>query len=102
MVQSVKLNSEFRIPRTERAMSETVEVAKRGQVTIPKPIRERLGIAEGQQYNVRTSEGGVLILTPRRGRASAALDRLRAHVTGQGASLEAMLAELRRLRELDG
>lgn len=37
-------------------------VTERGQVTIPKPLRERLGIRPGQELTFR-EEGGRLILT---------------------------------------
>jgi len=80
-------------------MASTIEVARRGQITIPKEIRDRLGIEEGQKYGLRVLEGGVLILTPRSGRATLALSQLRNTLINQGASLDEMLEELRRLRE---
>ena len=79
----------------------TIEVARRGQITIPKEIRDRLGIEEGQKYDLRTLEGGVLVLTPRSGRAVEALSQLRSCLLQKGASLEEMLATLRRERETD-
>ena len=78
-----------------------VEVAGRGQITIPKRLRDNLRIEEGQKYYVRVLKGGVLILTPRHGKAATALAHMRAHLTEKGASLEEMLAELRRMREQD-
>lgn len=83
-------------------MGPTVEVARRGQITIPKSVRDRLGIEDGQQYSLRIVEGGVLVLTPRGGRAASALKELRDTLVGEGATLEEMLADLRRLREKDG
>jgi AbrB family looped-hinge helix DNA binding protein len=80
-------------------MEATVDIARRGQITIPKNIREAMGIEEGQKYALRALEGGVLILTPRRGRATAALQQLRNELLSKGATLEEMLAELRRMRE---
>jgi AbrB family looped-hinge helix DNA binding protein len=82
-------------------MGLTVEIVRRGQITIPKNVRDDLGIEEGQKYGLRTLEGGILVLTPRGGRATAALNQLRSALTGKGASLEEMLAELRRMRETD-
>lgn len=82
-------------------MESTVEVARRGQITIPKNVRDGLGIEEGQKYGLRVLEGGILILTPRSGRATAALNQLRTALISKGASLEEMLAELRRMRETD-
>ncbi len=81
-------------------MNKTVEVARRGQITIPKSLREDLGIEEGQKYRVRALEGGVLVLTPQRTRATEALAQIRSALVDQGASLEEMLAELRQMREV--
>jgi AbrB family looped-hinge helix DNA binding protein len=82
-------------------MDTTIEVARRGQITIPKNLRDNLGIEEGQKYALRTLEGGILVLTPQSGRATAALAQLRQSLVARGASLEEMLAELRRKRETD-
>ena len=82
-------------------MNATIEVARRGQITIPKHLRDDLGIEEGQKYALRTLEGGVLILTPQNGKATAALVQLRQALIAKGASLEEMLTELRRKREED-
>ena len=83
-------------------MNKTVEVARRGQITIPKNLREDLGIEEGQQYRLRALPGGVLILIPQHGRATTALSQLRSALISKEASLEEMLAELRQMREADG
>ncbi len=83
-------------------MGDTVEVARRGQITIPKNVRDAFHIEEGQKYGLRALEGGILVLTPRQGRAAAALKQLRSELFQKGASLEEMLAELRRMREADG
>jgi AbrB family looped-hinge helix DNA binding protein len=80
-------------------MESTVEVARRGQITIPKRVRDDLRIEEGQKYHIRALKSGVLVFTPRRGKATAALAQMRAALTEKNVSLEEMLAELRRLRE---
>ena len=80
-------------------MGNTVEIARRGQITIPKPLRDKLGIEDGHKYGLRAVEGGILILTPQSGRSNAALTELRTALLDKGASLDAMLAELRRKRE---
>lgn len=82
-------------------MEATIEVARQGQLTIPEDMREALGIQEGQKYDVRAIEGGVLVFTPQRGRAASALCAARRALVTQGASLDAMLTELRRQRETD-
>ncbi|HLK61142.1 MAG TPA: AbrB/MazE/SpoVT family DNA-binding domain-containing protein [Chthonomonadaceae bacterium] len=80
-------------------METTVEIARRGQITIPKNLRDSLGIQEGSKYGLRALEGGILVLTPRGGQANAARKQLRDSLIGKGASLDEMLAELRRMRE---
>ncbi len=80
-------------------MANTVEIARRGQITIPKPLRDKLGIEDGHKYGLRALEGGILVLTPQTGRSSAALLQLRTALLDKGASLDMMLAELRRKRE---
>lgn len=82
-------------------MDVVIEVARRGQITIPKHLRDELGIEEGQKYGLRALDGGVLVLTPQRGRATAALQQLRSALASKGASLEEMLAELRQMRETE-
>ncbi len=82
-------------------MDQTVEVARRGQITIPKNLRDSLGIEEGLKYRLRVLQGGVLVLTPKHGRATAALSQIRSGLLNEGASLEEMLAQLRRMREAD-
>lgn len=83
-------------------MDKIVEVARRGQITIPKSLREDLGIEEGRKYRLRALPGGVLILSPQSGQAAEALSQLRNSLVSKGASLEEMLAELRQMREADG
>ena len=39
----------------------TTKVSQRGQVVIPKPIRERLGLEEGQVLEVEVADGAVVM-----------------------------------------
>ena len=82
-------------------MEATIEVAQQGQFQIPENMREALGIHKGQKYAVRALEGGVLVFTPQQGQSAAALRELRRTLGTQGASLDAMLTELRCQREAD-
>jgi bifunctional DNA-binding transcriptional regulator/antitoxin component of YhaV-PrlF toxin-antitoxin module len=77
----------------------TVEVAKRGVVTIPKSIRDANKIQEGQQYSVHDLGEGVLLFSPRISQIDAMCDDLRTKLIARGASLEQMLEDLRRHRE---
>ena len=83
-------------------MSQTIELARRGQLTIPEGLREQYGIQDGQRYAIRVLEGGIVVLTPHAGKVSAAVANLRESLTEKGATREALLAELRRVREGDG
>ena len=76
----------------------TVDVAERGQVTLPKRLRDRYGIRPGQQYTV-IDVGGVLILYPRPSRVDAGLDHIRDELLKEGVTVEEMMTELRRRRE---
>jgi len=80
-------------------MGTTIEIARRGQITIPKSMRDALGIEEGSKYGLRALDGGILVLTPMHGQANTARKQLRETLISKGASLEEMMAELRRLRE---
>ena len=82
-------------------MRTTVEVARRGQITIPKNLRDALGIEEGSKYGLRALEGGILVLTPQSGQANAARKQLREALHSKGASLDEMLAKLRRTRDTE-
>ncbi len=76
----------------------TVELAQRGQVTIPKTLREEHKWDTGQQFSILDLDG-VVVMCPRESQVDALANRLRDDLLGEGATLDAMLAELRRLRE---
>jgi AbrB family looped-hinge helix DNA binding protein len=40
---------------------ETAKVTSKGQVTIPKAVRESLGVAAGDQLSFEVEDGGVLV-----------------------------------------
>lgn len=39
----------------------TTRISERGQVVIPKPIRERLGLKRGQVLEVEEAEGAIVL-----------------------------------------
>ncbi|HLK60698.1 MAG TPA: AbrB/MazE/SpoVT family DNA-binding domain-containing protein [Chthonomonadaceae bacterium] len=78
-----------------------VEVAQRGQLTIPKALRDQYGIQEGQRFTL-IDLGGVFVLSPTPSRIDAMCDPFREELLAEGATLEEMLAELRRMREGNG
>jgi len=79
----------------------TVRVAERGQVTIPKTLRDRYQIRHGQQMTVHDL-GGAFLYVPQASRTDAMCDGLRDRLLATGATLESMLVDLRARRARDG
>lgn len=78
-----------------------VELAQRGQLTIPKALRDQYGLQEGQKMTL-VDIGGVFLVSPRPVSVDAPADLLRDGLLASGATLEGMLADLRRRRESGG
>lgn len=79
-------------------ISYRIQVRRRGQVTIPYKLRERLAIEEGDTLTA-VSLGDALILAPRALRVPATADRLADMMEAEGLSLADVLEELPRIRE---
>ncbi|MGI4788757.1 MAG: AbrB/MazE/SpoVT family DNA-binding domain-containing protein [Janthinobacterium lividum] len=79
----------------------TVELAQRGQLTIPKPMRDQYGLGDGHKMTI-LDIGGVFLVSPRQISVDAPADALRDGLLASGATLEGMLADLRQRREADG
>ncbi len=75
-----------------------VEVAQRGQITLPKALRDQYRIEVGQQFTI-LDLGGAFLFSPQASRVDALCDQLREGLVAEGATLEDMLAELRLRRE---
>ena len=75
-----------------------VELAQRGQLTIPKPLRDLYGLCDGQKMTL-VDIGGAFLVSPRPISVDASADALRDGLAASGATLEGMLADLRRRRE---
>ena len=67
-------------------------IGKRGQVTIPKAIRESLGLQPGMQLDI-SEEGGVVVL--RKPGLGAAVDKWGETAENPYGSTDAFLHELR-------
>lgn len=78
--------------------STTVQMAKRGVITIPQPIREFYGMQPGDTFTL-LDLGGILVLSPRRSEVDVLAERMRAQWTEEGQTLEAMLQALREERD---
>jgi antitoxin PrlF len=67
-------------------------VTTKGQVTIPKPLRDLLGIVPGSKVDFRRAADGSVVLIRADGRPEASrFEKLRGHA-GQGLSTEAVMA----------
>ncbi len=74
-----------------------VQVAKRGVITLPAPVRRRLALQEGGILTLLDLDGA-LILIPRVLETDRLADRLADQWRAQGADLETMLKTLREVR----
>lgn len=70
----------------------TATVTAKGQVTIPKPVRDLLGITPGSKVDFRRAAGGgVLLVRADDKRPASRFARLRGHA-GESLSTDAILA----------
>jgi bifunctional DNA-binding transcriptional regulator/antitoxin component of YhaV-PrlF toxin-antitoxin module len=76
----------------------TVQIAKRGLLTIPKALREAYNIESGDAFTL-LDLGGVFVLSPRSSEVDALANTIAADLQAQGETLESMLQALREERE---
>ncbi len=79
----------------------TIQVAKRGLITIPKELRDAYGIGEGDTLTL-LDLGGVFVVSPKVSRVDVVAERLAAEWREQDVTLDDMLAELRDRRAEHG
>lgn len=75
----------------------TARVGRRGVVTLPKRLRDRYRIREGDVLTL-VDLGGVFLLLPP-SRLDYLADEIERELQARGLSLESMLRELRAIRE---
>jgi AbrB family looped-hinge helix DNA binding protein len=75
-----------------------IRVAKRGTVTLPKSLRERYRIREGDGLTL-LDLGGVFVLTTGRSQIDDRADRIAEALQERSESLESMLQTLREERD---
>lgn len=85
-------------------MSDTtsIQLRKRGTLTLPKALREKHNLKEGDSLHLVDLGGGAFVLTPTNPRIpelTGALERIR---EDEGVSMEDMLAGLREERRRHG
>ena len=66
--------------------SVTLQMAKRGVITIPKSLRESYGIQPGDTFTL-LDLGGVFVLNPRRSEIDAIADKIAAQWSEDGQTL---------------
>ena len=76
----------------------SIQVAKRGTITLPKLLRDRYNIREGDDLTL-LDLGGTFVITPVRSEIDALADRVREALQAQGETLESMLHTLREERD---
>ncbi len=79
----------------------TVKMAKRGLITIPKPLRKSYGMQPGDTFSL-LDLGGVFVLSPRRSEIDTLADKIAAQWDEDEETLELILAALREERDLRG
>ena len=82
--------------------SATIQMAKRGVITIPQAIRESYGMQPGDTFTLLDLGGGVLVLSPRRSEIDLLTERIRIQWGEEGETLETMLQALREERDRRG
>ena len=75
-----------------------VKVVRRGVITLPKELRDRNHIEEGDLVTLLELGNGVVVMSPRRSRVDEIADKLAAEWKNSGETLESMLAALREVR----
>ena len=75
----------------------TIRVAKRGTITLPKALRDRYQIKEGDSLTL-LDLGGVFVVSRGRSKVDELADKVGNALREQGESLESMLTVLREER----
>lgn len=75
----------------------TVQLAQRGQMTIPKSLRERYNLQTGDTLTLLDLDG-VFVLSPRQAQVDQLADQIGTKLIDQGETLESMLDALREAR----
>lgn len=78
-------------------MTTTVQIRKKGQVTIPAAIRDQLGIKDNEVVTLTLLDKGILIV-PQKLKTTELLKETAKLAKKRGISLEEMLADLDEIR----
>jgi len=75
-----------------------VRMGRRGVITLPKQLRDRNSIKEGDTLTLIELSDGVIVMCPRQSRINQIADKLASGWQESGESLESMLTTLRAVR----
>jgi AbrB family looped-hinge helix DNA binding protein len=76
----------------------TVQVRRRGQLTIPQKVRDSLGLDEGETLTL-VQVGDLIILTQKQLRVAGLADHIATLMVEKGITLADLLEELPKIRE---
>jgi AbrB family looped-hinge helix DNA binding protein len=82
-------------------MPMTVQIAERGQITLPKALRDQYAIKAGDVYSVIDLGEGRLLLTPGQLSADRLADQISDALISRGETIESMLNLARAIRNSD-
>lgn len=72
-----------------------VQADGRGRILLPKPLRERLGIAPGAAVDVEAAADGSVVLRDVRQARLHVIQAARGSMRGRGSSVDELIAERR-------
>jgi AbrB family looped-hinge helix DNA binding protein len=78
--------------------SRAVRLRERGQLTIPRPVREALELADGDMLAL-VQVGGVIVLSPKQPQVPMLADKFVRIMEDEGVSLAELLSGLKEERE---
>lgn len=82
-----------------KATTHTVQLRKRGVLTLPKSLRETHGMEEGDPLHLVDVGGGTVVMSPMRPMVPELAEEIAAIRRAEGLSMDAVLQGLREQRE---
>ena len=76
----------------------TVTVRHKGQITLPVPLRQEIGIDENEVLTITSWQGKAIILIPQRLKSVELLEQTSKILQKRGISLEELLGEWNEVR----